>query len=143
MLIVCSESLVIKEFSLNKKVSLKELSHLEELKGIAILSKLKENSAFQFIIQVHKPDTEAAIEQWVKNSAESKIKPTWKNLLLILHLLDLDHVAQQIEAYFGVTIVLAEQQPRTIAPSMATSKETHVAVLNVYGFWYIYIYICH
>ena len=57
------------------------------------------NHEFQAIIRVKQPDLASAINRWLTVPVLSHIKPTWKNLLSVLRLINLDHLAKGIETY--------------------------------------------
>ena len=80
--------------------TLASLTQLEKREGIPVLTELEaKNHEFQAIIRVKQPDLSWAINKWLTAPVLSRIKPTWKNLLLVLHLINLDHLAEDIEAY--------------------------------------------
>ena len=74
---------------------------MEKAYGIPLLSKLAaKNQDFQGEIQVRQPDIPSAINRWLSASNDpNKIRPTWAGLSSVLHRLDLDPLAQQMEAY--------------------------------------------
>ena len=77
------------------------LTQLERRTGIPVLADLEaKNQEFQAMIRVKQPNLSWAINKWLTTPVLSRIKPTWKNLLIVLHLINLDDLAQQIEKYF-------------------------------------------
>ena len=68
--------------------------------GIPVLTELSTNTQkFQALIQERQPDLPTSIIKWLASPLLSHIKPTWKNLLLVLRILNLDHLAKQVEDY--------------------------------------------
>ena len=59
------------------------------------------------MLRVKQPDANLAMIKWLNSHSGRKtdITPTWKNLLLILRLIDLEQLAKQIEAYLRGKIV--------------------------------------
>ena len=59
------------------------------------------------MLRVKQPDANLAMIKWLNSHSGRKtdITPTWKNLFLILHLIDLEELAKQIEAYWRGTAV--------------------------------------
>ena len=77
------------------------LTQLEAVAKIPVLTELKaKSSEFQAVIRVKQSDISWAINKWLTTSVLSRIKPTWKNLLLVLRLIHLDSIADQIVVYF-------------------------------------------
>ena len=72
---------------------------MEKFYGIPLLSKLaSKNQDFQQQIQVRQPDVPSAITRWLSAAgASNKIKPTWRNLSLVLHNIGLGPLAIQME----------------------------------------------
>ena len=76
------------------------LTQLEKREGIPVLTELEaKNHEFQAVIRVKQPNLSWAIDKWLTTAVKSRITPTWRNLLLVLRLINLDHVADDIEAY--------------------------------------------
>ena len=71
------------------------------------------NREFQAVLQLKQPDANLAMIKWINTERKTDITSTWKNLFLILRLIDLDHLAKQIEAYLRGTTV--EQLPGDIS----------------------------
>ena len=59
------------------------------------------------MLRVKQPDANLAMIKWLNSHSGGKtdITPTWKNLLLILRLIDLEELAKQIETYLRGTTV--------------------------------------
>ena len=82
--------------------TLASLTQLEKRDGIPVLTELEaKNHEFQAIIRVKQPDLASAINKWLTAPVLSRIKPTWKNLLSILRLINLEHLAEDIETAGG------------------------------------------
>ena len=76
------------------------LTQLEKREGIPVLTELEAKiHEFQAVIRVKQPDLTCAINKWLTAPVLSCIKPTWKNFLLVLRLINLDQLADDIEAY--------------------------------------------
>ena len=69
--------------------------------GIPLLSELaNKNQDFQKVIQVRQPDAPSAINRWLSSSSgASKMKPTWRNLSMVLHEIGLGDLALTMEDY--------------------------------------------
>ena len=65
------------------------------------------------MLRLKQPDANLAMIKWINTERKTDITPTWKNLFLILRLIDLDHLSKQIEAYLRGTTV--EQLPGDIS----------------------------
>ena len=86
--------------SLSELFTFAALTQLEKREGIPVFTELEaKNHEFQTIIRVKQPDAVWAINKWLTAPVKSRIKRTWKNLLLVLRLINLDHLADDIEAY--------------------------------------------
>ena len=80
--------------------TLASLTQLEKREGIPVLTEMEaRNHEFQAILRVKQPDLSWAINKWLTAPVLSRIKPTWKNLLSVLRLINLDHLAEDIETY--------------------------------------------
>ena len=78
------------------------LTQLEAVAKIPVLTELKANNReFQAVIRVKQPDISWAINEWLTTPVLSCIKPTWKNLLLVLRLIHLDSIADQIVVHLS------------------------------------------
>ena len=73
------------------------------------------NRDFQALIRVRQPDLFSAIDKWLTVSVRSCIKPTWKNLILVLRLLNLDHLAVQFEDHLPLTYLEEEGEIHVIS----------------------------
>ena len=69
--------------------------------GIPLLTELaNKNQDFQKVIQVRQPDAPSAINRWLSSSSgASKMKPTWRNLSMVLHEIGLGDLALTMEDY--------------------------------------------
>ena len=86
---------------LDEVFTMASLTQLERVAGIPVLTELEvKKRNFQAVIRVKQPDLSWAINKWLTAPVLSRIKPTWKNLLLVLQLIDLDQVAEEIGTYF-------------------------------------------
>ena len=59
------------------------------------------NRDFQALLRLKQPDANLAMIKWMNSIQQANIKPTWKNLLLVLRLINLDHVAKEIDVYLS------------------------------------------
>jgi hypothetical protein len=82
----------------DEKFSFESLSILQSVVGIPLLSNLKERRRdFLKLIRVRQTSTpEDALKQWITDGVPSPIQPTWKNIRLLLRLLNLDKLECQI-----------------------------------------------
>ena len=95
------KSILVEKVDLDSVFTMASLTQLEAVAKIPVLTELKaKNSEFQAVIRVKQPDVSWAINKWLTTSVLSRIKPTWKNLLLVLRLIHLDSIADQIVVYF-------------------------------------------
>ena len=75
-----------------------------ERAGIPVWRELSDkNRDFQAVLRVREPDANLAIIKWLSSGQKANIQPLWKNLLLILRLINLDILAKQIETYLSGT----------------------------------------
>lgn len=75
-----------------------------EREGVQLRSGISsKNRDFQALLRLKQPDANFALMKWLTTSNKSDIKPTWRNLLLVLRLLSLDELAEPIEAHLGWT----------------------------------------
>ena len=78
----------------NEKFSFESLSLLESAAGIPLLSELKQRRR-DFLRLIRVKQTTAlndALKRWITDGVPSHIQPTWKNIRLLLCLLDLDEL---------------------------------------------------
>ena len=59
------------------------------------------NKDFQAVLRLKQPDANLAMIKWTNSVHQATIKPTWKNLFLILRLINLDHLAKEINMYLS------------------------------------------
>ena len=77
-----------------------------ERRGIQLRREISsKNRDFQAVLRLKQPDANSALIKWLNSSNKSDIKPTWRNLFLILHLVNLDRLAEEIETHLGGTYV--------------------------------------
>lgn len=79
---------------------MKDVLGLEETEHIKLFASLSSmNDAFQRVIGIgkHVKSPFLAFNQWIEQKRPS-IKPTWKKLLLVLRLIDLEQLAERIES---------------------------------------------
>ena len=71
-----------------------------EREGVQVRREISTKSRdFQAVLGVKQPDANLAMIKWLNTPQKSNIKPTWKNLFLLLRLINLDHLAKKIDAY--------------------------------------------
>ena len=79
---------------------MKDILGLEEAERIKLLASLSSKSdTFHRVIGIGKPvkNPYMAFDRWI-NQQRPSITPTWKKLLLVLRLLDLEQIAERIES---------------------------------------------
>ena len=54
------------------------------------------NKDFQAVLRQKQPDANSAMIKWTNSVHQTSLKPTWKTLLLVLRLINLDHLAEEI-----------------------------------------------
>ena len=59
------------------------------------------NKDFQAVLRQKQPDANSAMIKWTNSVQQANIKATWKNLVLILRLINLDHLAKEINMYLS------------------------------------------
>ena len=59
------------------------------------------NKDFQAVLRQKQPDANLAMIKWTNSVHQTSLKPTWKTLLLVLRLINLDHFAEQINTYLS------------------------------------------
>ena len=73
-----------------------------ERRGVQVRREIStKNRDFQAVLRMKQPDANLAMIKWVNTAHKSNIKPTWKNLFLVFRLINLDHLAEQIETYLS------------------------------------------
>ena len=83
-------------FDPDSRVTMRAL-FIAEGSSIPVLTELSDkNRDFRALIRLRQPDLFSAINKWL-TAPVSCIKPTWKNLILVLRFLNLDHLAMQFE----------------------------------------------
>ena len=97
-----------------------------EREGVQLRSGISsKNQDFQALLHLKQPDANFTLMKWLNTSNKSDIKPTWRNLLLVLHLLSLDKLAELVEAHLGWTCM--KQQPKE-TPSRAQNPKSKFKV---------------
>ena len=94
------------------------------------------------MLRVKQPDANLAMIKWLNSHSGRKtdITPTWKNLLLILRLIDLEELAKQIEAYLRGTTVT---QLASSAEQLQEGKRViQVCLKHVKECMYMCILVC-
>ena len=100
MLLIDLISILGEDVNLDSVFTKASLTQIEDVAKIPVLTELKaKNSEFQSVIRVKQSDISWAIDKWLTTSVLSRVKPTWKNLLLVLRLIHLDSIADQIVEY--------------------------------------------
>ena len=93
-------SITGKKFNPDTVFTMAALTQLESRAGIPVLTELESrNHEFQTVLRVKQHNVSGAITKWLTAPVLSRITPTWKNLLLVLHMISLDNLAQQFESY--------------------------------------------
>lgn len=88
---------------LDSEVTMKGLSLLEKGAGIPILTELKANRRdFLQKVQINaKTPLNDALKKWLTKPVRSHIKPTWKNLCLVLCLMKQELLAKSVSRYLS------------------------------------------
>ena len=111
-------------FNPESSFDMRDLSLLEPAAGIPVMRTLSDFSQhiqgfLGLATSFHLLDLNTLLDYWISNVRQ--VPPTWKNLLLIIRLLNLDDLAQWMETYLsGAT----EEQP-------CHSKEEKMATVKV------------
>ena len=91
-----------KSFDFDSVFTMSSLTRLESTVGIQVLTALEtKNREFQAVIRVKRDNVSSAVTKWLTESVQSRIMPSWKNLLSVLRLIKLDDVAELIEAHLS------------------------------------------
>ena len=78
-----------------------------EREGVQLRSGISsKNRDFQALLRLKQPDANSALIKWLNSSNKSDIKPTWRNLLLVLRLVKLEMLAEQLESHLGWTLMM-------------------------------------
>ena len=103
---------VVTSYNPDSQFTTSALSRLEDV-GIPVMTALNNSvNFFRQILGVLRsisypsafPNATSVLSAWLFSGMFSRLLPTWKNLLLIIRLLNLDDLAQRIETYLsGVT----------------------------------------
>ena len=73
------------------------------------------NKDFQAVLRQKQPDANSAMIKWTSSVHQTSLKPMWKCLLLVLRLINLDHLAEQINTCLSRGVV--KQLPEGASPS--------------------------
>ena len=112
---------VVTSYDPDSQFTMSALSRLEGV-GIPVLTFLFSNIYhFQRVLSVlirHLStfrDGTSLLNAWLSSGVLSRLPPTWRNLLLIIRLLNLDELAQKMETYLMISGAIAteEQHPKT------------------------------
>ena len=96
-----------------------------EREGLSIIKDIEPKMRdFQAVLQDEQPNIQSTFMKWL--SSHHILKHTWKNLLLVLQLINLDHTAERINDYFCKAM---KQLPDTVPnltqyPGVKGSKDT-------------------
>ena len=63
------------------------------------------NKDFQAVLRQKQPDANLAMIKWTNSVQRANIKPMWKNLASILRLINLDHLAKEINMHLSEAAV--------------------------------------
>ena len=90
---------IVTPYELDSQFSMRQIFAMEKAYGVPLLSELAgKNQGFQQQIQVRQPDAPSAITRWLSAAGDAnKIKPTWRNLSMVLHKIGLSPLALQME----------------------------------------------
>ena len=85
------------------------------------------NKDFQAMLRQKQPDANLAMIKWTNSVHQTSRKPTWKYLLLVLRIINLDHLAEQINTYLSGGA--AKQLPE--GPSASKEQESKRIIVHV------------
>ena len=89
-------------FNIDSPFDIRVLSLLEPAPVMSTLSHYTQRiQSFLGLTTISNADPKSLLKYWIDNVQQIHIPPTWKNLLLIIRLLNLDGLAQQMEAYLS------------------------------------------
>ena len=102
---------------------MRAVSLLEAAAGIPVMRTLNNHArhihTFLGLTQFLNLDLNGVLNYWISN-VQHQVPPSWKNLLQIIHLLDLDELAQRMETYLSARAV---EEPRDQPMEEATEEE--------------------
>ena len=76
--------------------------HRLERGGVQVRREIStKNKDFQAVLRLKQPDANLVMIKWTNSVQQTNIKATWKNLVLILRLINLDHLAEEINMYLS------------------------------------------
>ena len=85
------------------------------------------NKDFQAVLRQKQPDANSAMIKWTSSVHQTSLKPTWKSLLLVLRLINLDHLAEEINTYLSGGA--AKQLPE--GPSASKEQDSKRIIVHV------------
>ena len=92
------------------------------------------NKDFQAVLRQKQPDTNLAMIKWMNTVTVQRtdIEPIWKNFFLVVRLINLDHLAEQINTYLsgGVVKQLPEGASASIGQDPGSQKTTEGMAIN-------------
>ena len=111
---------IVASYDPDSQFTMSALSRLEDV-GIPVMTSLFVNTyLFRQVLSVIIPylsvfyDTPLLLNAWISYGMSSSLPPTWKNLLLIIRLLNLGELAQQVETYLSGSIEEQHSEIETI-----------------------------
>ena len=106
-----------------------------ERRGVQLRREISsKNRDFQAVLRLRQPDANSALIKWLNSSNKSGIKPTWRNLFLILHLVNLDKLAEEIETHLGGTYVKQLSKDTSSTEQERGSEFDNLMVMEFEGF---------
>ena len=122
---------VVTSYDPDMQFSISALSRLEGI-GIPVMTSLEINTPLlQHFLSTFVPDAytyihlESLLNAWLSSGVFSSLRPTWRNLLLIIRLLNQDDLAQRMESYLSGT---AEEQHSKMGTDESKSKLHYLSV---------------
>ena len=123
------------EDHLDSVFTMASLTQLEAVAKIPVLTELKaKNSEFQAVIRVKQSDISWAINKWLTTPLLSRVKPTWKNFLLVLRLIHLDGIADQIVEYSKTHSLSSLQEKEGTKGIVLESREVEMMDILLMAF---------
>ena len=100
-----------KRFDFDSVFTMSSLTRLESTVGVPVLTALEtKNREFQAVIRVKRDNVSSTINKWLTEPVQSRIIPSWKNFLIVLCLINLDHIAEEIEAHLSKHPLFTSEQ---------------------------------
>ena len=88
------------------------------------------NKDFQAVLRQKQPDANSAMIKWINSVHQTSLKPTWKTLLLVLRLINLDHLAEEINTYLSGGAV--KQLSEGTSASVSKEQESKMSENTVF-----------